>query len=93
MSRSGEVDHAAGAQHPEVDDGSKKDAPGYQPGASDTGGLVSNAAWEAYALFAVRTARGIPLSRDPVAEGLAWTLALRRGVRLRGGRQKPRRIY
>src|SRR5215471_12194353 len=57
-------------------------------GGPDTGGFDSDAARQAYALFVLRVTGALPLSRADVAAGLQWSLALRRGLALRG---MPRR--
>jgi hypothetical protein len=47
------------------------------------GDIDSDAAWQAYAMFVLRTGGRVPLIRDHVARRIAWTLALRRGLVLR----------
>jgi hypothetical protein len=46
------------------------------------GEIDSDAAWKAYALFAVQTGWPLPLLRGAVSGGAQWTLHLRRGLAL-----------
>lgn len=92
-SRSDEAAQAAGAVGASRAVPAQEDAPGVEPEAPDTGGVDSYAAWQAYAMFAVRTSGGIPAPGADVAGWIHRTLELRRGLVVRSRPKRPRRIY
>lgn len=83
-----EAIQGTGAQRLEGGERDIEEAPTVQVEASDTGGKDSHATWQAYRLFALQVEGPLQASRGAVAARLAWTLALRRGLALRG---MPRR--
>lgn len=92
--RSDKVAQVAGPQGPEGGAGpTQKSAPRVKLEALSKGVTSSNATWEAYALFAVQTSGRTQVSRTSVAVWIQRTLALRRGLVVRGVSQRLHRIY